>query len=52
MIFCKCRYLVGVPEKIGIRCFDYSDRHFLVALENGKISSHLCEVSKNIKGIF
>lgn len=52
MIFYEFRYLVGVPEKIGIRCFDYSDRHFLVALENGKISSHLCEVSKNIKGMF
>lgn len=45
------RYLVGVPEKIGIQCFDYSDRHFLVALENGIISSYLCEITRNLKGI-
>ncbi|XP_025200443.1 WD repeat-containing protein 34-like [Melanaphis sacchari] len=44
-----CRYLVGIPGKVGIRCFDYSNRHFLVALENGKISSHLCETTRNIK---
>ncbi|VVC32998.1 WD40/YVTN repeat-like-containing domain,WD40-repeat-containing domain,WD40 repeat [Cinara cedri] len=44
-----CRYLIGVQEKIGIRCFDYSNKHFIVALENGEISSHLCEISKNIK---
>ncbi|CAI6359488.1 unnamed protein product [Macrosiphum euphorbiae] len=43
------RYLVGIPGKVGIRCFDYSNRHFLVALENGKISSHLCETTRNIK---
>lgn len=45
------RYLVGIPEKIGIRCFDYSDRHFLVALENGTISSYFYDMTKNIKGI-
>uniref|UniRef100_A0A2S2Q774 WD repeat-containing protein 34 n=1 Tax=Sipha flava TaxID=143950 RepID=A0A2S2Q774_9HEMI len=44
-----CRYIVGVPGKIGIQSFDYSDRHFLVGLENGKISSHLCEITRNIK---
>lgn len=44
------RYLVGVAGKIGIRCFDYTERHFLVALENGKISSYLCEITNNIKG--
>ncbi|CAH1732934.1 unnamed protein product [Aphis gossypii] len=44
-----CRYLVGIPGKVGIQCFDYSNRHFLVALENGKISSHLCGTTRNIK---
>uniref|UniRef100_A0A2S2PD56 Uncharacterized protein n=1 Tax=Schizaphis graminum TaxID=13262 RepID=A0A2S2PD56_SCHGA len=43
------RYLVGIPGKVGIRCFDYSNRHFLVALENGKMSSHLCGTTRNIK---
>lgn len=44
------RYLVGVPGKIGIQGFDYSDRHCLVALENGKVSSYLCEMTRNTKG--
>lgn len=50
LITCIFRYIVGIPGKVGIQCFDYSDRHFLVALENGKISSHLCEMTRNING--
>lgn len=46
------RYLVGIPGKVGIQCLDYSDMHFLVALENGKITSHLCDTTRSIKGMF
>ncbi|XP_050439046.1 uncharacterized protein LOC126844710 [Adelges cooleyi] len=43
------RYLVGVPDKIGIQCFDYTDRHFGVALENGTMSCYMCSTGRNAK---
>lgn len=43
---------MGIPGKIGIQCVDYSDRHFLVALENGTITSHLWDMTRSIKGMF
>ncbi|XP_050527583.1 cytoplasmic dynein 2 intermediate chain 2-like isoform X2 [Daktulosphaira vitifoliae] len=43
------RYLIGLPDKIGIQCFDFSERHFVTSLQNGKLSCYLSLTGKNKK---